>query len=137
MWGSVVAAILEYMEGGGSGTARSIADAIDKPPLSVRRVLLRMADAPRHKRRVHVSRWTYEGSDLEEAHLRSVYIFGPGNNAPRPGPRPRKDVCRDSARRAHAMLAPVYPGITQKAAIKLRSRINKARQGDQDVHGLL
>lgn len=129
MWGSVVAVILEHLKGGGSGTARAIAEATDRPYDSVRRALLRMADAPRTERRARIRRWTYEGSDLEKAYLRAVYTLGPGNNAPRPDPKQYNTVRRESACRAHVMLAPVHPGITQKRAVRLRARINRLQRG--------
>lgn len=124
-WGQATGLILIALKALGSATARTVADESDLPYDAVRKALQRMAREPEGTRRVHILRWTYQGTDLEKPYLRAVYGIGPGRNASRPAPRPYNDVRRESAHRAHRMFMAAHPGIRQKQAVKLRAQISK------------
>lgn len=124
-WGQVTDLTLSTLKEIGANTARTLADWADLPFLSVHRALQRMSNEPRRHRRVHIVRWTYEGSDLEKPCLRAVYACGPGLNADRPPPRAYNDVRRESAQRAQAMFSASHLGIKQKTAKKLRAQLNR------------
>jgi len=100
-WGQATDQILHALRIIGPSTARTIADEADLPYETVRRTMLRLSGATAATRRVHVLRWTYQGSDLEKPYLRAVYVLGPGRNADRPDPRPYNDVRRESAHIQH------------------------------------
>lgn len=126
-YGQGVALVLAALDEIGPSTARTLADWAEVPYGTAKRALQRMSAEPRRKRRVHIVRWTFEGSDLEKAYRRPVYAKGPGLNATRPPPRPYNTVRRESAHRAHAMFAATHLGVTQKAAIKMRARLGTSK----------
>lgn len=72
--------------------------------------------------RVHVEEWRRE-HDGARRYPRAVWAFGPGRNAPKPPPIPRADLERKRLRCAQAAMSVSYPGISQRAASRMRARL--------------
>lgn len=130
-WGQATDLILAALREIGPCTVRTAADWAEVPYDTARRALQRMARDVAARRRVHICRWTYDGTELERPYLRPVYAIGPGRHADRPPPREYRDVRRESAHRAHNMFRTTHLGVTQRAAVKLRAKLSKCHETDR------
>lgn len=80
--------------------------------------------------KVHIKKWVEVPRKNGDPYPRALYALGPGKNARKPKRKTATERQRETFRRAQALMAPLYPGIGQRAAYKLRAQINRTMKGE-------
>lgn len=74
--------------------------------------------------KVHICDWIMvERENGIGPYPRPLYRLGPGKNKPKPKKKNPAIRQRESFRRAKEMMLPMHPGITQRQAVALRSKL--------------